>query len=533
MDIRKTDILIIGGGIAGLMTAYLLSSHKKVTLITKKGLFNSNSVLAQGGIAATISPKDHWQAHFKDTIVAGNHHNITETTEHLVKMGPVIIEQLVSLGVPFDRIYNNGPLSLGKEGGHLRRRIVHAGGDATGKEVIHSLIKHIQQHVDIHENETVIDLIKDQKTCIGAISKNESNQLVITQAENTILATGGIGGLYSITTNDKTITGDGMAMAYRLGARLSDMEFIQFHPTLLAKDGITYGLVSEAVRGEGARLIDNDGNFIMKNLHPLEDLAPRDIVARAIYDHIQKGKQVFLDITMIKNFKERFPSIYKMCKENKINISSGYLPIAPGAHFIMGGIKTNLTGQTSINNLFAIGEVAHTGVHGANRLASNSLLEGAVFANNVAEYILSQPKINVINHRNSVWWKKLNLATKVEHNNLPELKEIQKMMMKYVGIVRDQQGLFTIKKWIEQYLVPFEELQLIHQSTENIKKINMLTVSWLITTSALERTESRGGHYRIDYPNSNDTEWFQKYITRWREKDERTQINLTASTMVY
>lgn len=524
MEIKRTDVLIIGSGIAGLMTAERLARDKKVTLITKGKLENSNSYLAQGGIAAAIDPSDNWQNHFTDTIVAGNFHNIEETTIDLIRNGPEIINQLLDLGVKFDRTSSNS-LELGREGGHQLRRVIHAGGDSTGKVIIDSLVSNISKNVDIYENEMALDLLVENGSCIGAIAENKNGEITTYLANHTVLATGGIGRLYTITSNDNTITGDGLALAYRAGAELADLEFIQFHPTMLVENNTGYGLVSEAVRGEGGVLINDLNEKFMQGVHPLADLAPRDIVAREIYSKLQSNNRVYLDISSIANFSNRFPTITSICKDNNIDLNNNMLPIAPGAHFIMGGVKVNHNGETTIPNLYAVGEVAFTGVHGANRLASNSLLEGAFFANKSAEHILAKKVVKDIKLSSLRGLNTENILV-----NLPTHKEIQRVMSNNVGIIRNKQNLEYSIKWFEKYLHAYKTYNITFRANE-VKLLNMLTVGWLIATSALKRTESRGGHYRSDYPNENK-KWLKNYIVRRREENESHQIKKAASRII-
>lgn len=511
MNKYKADVIIIGSGIAGLVVAELLSHKKNVILISKENIENSNSSLAQGGIAASIDKNDNWKKHFIDTIVAGNDHNIENTTMELVKNAPKAIQQLVNLGVSFDRDEDNN-FQLGREGGHHKNRIIHAGGDSTGKKITECLISAIINDITIHHHTMVYDLLVNEGKCVGAIAKNGANETVIYEAHHTILATGGIGGLYSITSNDLSITGDGIAMAYRAGVELVDLEFIQFHPTMLITKKNPYVLISEAVRGEGARLINQRGEYIMDGIHPLKDLAPRDIVSRQVYNAIQLGDKIFLDISEVMNFRERFPSISLLCEKNNVDINDKMLPISPGAHFIMGGIKTNTQGETSLPGLFAVGEVACNGVHGANRLASNSLLEGLIFAGNLTTFLLQQSETSITS----------KFPLTVEFNSiLPEITEIQNIMTNYVGIIRNESGLKYAKEWFEQYLDLINPKGILLDLPLNDKvKINMITVGWLITTSALMRTESRGGHYRKDYPHKNDSLWLKHYIIRRRNDNE-------------
>jgi L-aspartate oxidase len=530
MKIEKADVVIIGGGIAGLVVAELLSHSKDVILIAKEEIEKSNSYLAQGGIAASLDKDDSWKKHFIDTIEAGSMHNVEKTTRELVKNAPKAISQLVNLGVPFDRDRDNN-LSLAREGGHKTNRIVHAGGDSTGRSVTEHLLAAIINDIRIHSHVMVYDLIVNDGRCVGVFAKNNLGETIMYQAPYIILATGGMGGLYEVTSNDSTITGDGIAMAYRAGCELVDLEFIQFHPTMLVTKNKSSALVSEAVRGEGARLVDENGRFIMDRVHQQGDLAPRDIVSRQVFKEQQAGHQIFLDISAIENFKNRFPQITALCKENGIKIANGLIPVTPGAHFIMGGVKTNMEGETSLPGLYAVGEVACNGVHGANRLASNSLLEGLIFAGSLASHLLEQeeqeeqettveqvtPHIANINNLPEITIPRGGTL----NQKLPAVSEIRRIMTDYVGIVRNGFDLETAFNWFDQYNNVINADRLLISLTNEEKIItNMLTVGWLISSSALLRTESRGGHFRTDYPKPNDKEWLKHYIVRGRNFDE-------------
>lgn len=503
------DVVIIGSGIAALVAADRLSHHKNVIVITKSKKENSNSSRAQGGVAAAISRNDHWSNHFSDTMVAGNFHNDEEAVETLVQKGPELLRALIEKGMAFDRDAK-GQLVLGQEGAHGMRRILHAGGDATGKALVDFMLDRLRTNpkVKIVENMLVVDLLVKDNHCIGIKVKINSGMTETILSRDTILAAGGSGGLYSFTSNDQTVTGDGISLAYRAGANLVDLEFVQFHPTLLYVNGEVKGLISEAVRGEGAVLVTKDGNRLMRGVHPQEDLAPRDVVSREINRAVLNGEQIFLDISIIQEFKKRFPTITELCEENGIDLTLGKIPVVPGAHFHMGGVEVNQQGQTSVEHLYAIGEVACTGVHGANRLASNSLLEGIVFANELAEHLAFERYEDLEIPTISFEDKKGNVL------HLPEVDEIKEIMMKYVGIVRDELSLQTAKEWLEQFLPTaeknFDPEALTH---EQIGIYNMLQAAWLITTSALMREESRGGHYRSDFPEE-DTDWTKKKIVR-------------------
>ncbi|WP_078545369.1 L-aspartate oxidase [Litchfieldia alkalitelluris] len=507
------DIIIIGSGIAALSAAKQLAKQKNVMIITKSKVEDSNSMLAQGGIAAVIDKDDVWREHYRDTVVAGCYHNDQKAVKKLVKDGTCSVKKLIHEGMLFDR-NEQGEFHLGQEGAHNRRRILHAGGDATGKELVQFMFKQLQEQVNIIENEMAIDLIIHDGKCIGLKTINNNDHVKKYYANHVILATGGCGSLYKVSSNNETVVGDGFSMAYRAGAELADLEFMQFHPTMLYTQGGSKGLVSEAVRGEGAFLVNNHGVKIMENVHVQKDLAPRDIVARAIHHERSLGNDVFLNISMISNFKQRFPTITALCEDAGIDITAGLIPVAPGAHFIMGGVKTNLHSETSIPGLYAVGEVACTGVHGANRLASNSLLEGIVFGENLANYILSKKSVTSIQS-----------STKTEYAHqkidieLPTRFEIQEMMTSFVGIERDRKGLLYVKNWFEKYLhLGWLSTSLKEGTKEQIKTINMLSNGWLIATSALLRTESRGGHYRTDYPLSK-THWQNKQVVRQKDKE--------------
>lgn len=503
------DVVIIGSGIAALVAADRLSYDKNVIIITKSKKEHSNSSRAQGGVAAAISRHDHWSNHFSDTIVAGNFHNDEEAVETLVQKGPELLRALIDQGMSFDKDAK-GRLVLGQEGAHGLRRILHAGGDATGKALVDFMLNRLRTNpkVKIIENMLVVDLVVEGNHCFGVKVKTNSGKTETIYSADTILAAGGSGGLYSFTSNDPTVTGDGIALAYRAGANLIDLEFVQFHPTLLYVNGEVKGLISEAVRGEGAVLVTKSGHRLMRGVHPQEDLAPRDVVSREINRAVLNGEQIFLNISMIKEFKKRFPTITKLCEENGIDLTLGKIPVVPGAHFHMGGVEVNQQGQTSVEHLYAIGEVACTGVHGANRLASNSLLEGIVFANELAEHLAFERSEDFEFPMIRPEEKRFNEL------HLPKKEEIKALMMKYVGIVRDETGLQTAREWLEQYLPTddknFDPEALTH---EQIGVYNMLQAAWLITTSALMREESRGGHYRSDFSEEIE-DWAKKKIVR-------------------
>ncbi|MCM3692278.1 L-aspartate oxidase [Neobacillus niacini] len=501
----NSDVLILGSGIAALQLASLLNKDLNVRILTKGKVRTANSYLAQGGIAAAIGKHDHPSKHIADTLEAGRYHNNQEAVEQIINAAPGLITFISEQGSVFDKNHN-GELLLGMEGAHSEKRIVHGGGDATGKNVVEFLITKLKENVTIDENVFAYELLLDsKKTCIGVKAKEQDGTIKYHYSTNTILATGGCGQLFTYTSNAPTVNGDGIAMAYRAGAEIVDMEFIQFHPTLLYLNGETKGLISEAVRGEGAILVTDDGTPIMEGVHPLKDLAPRHVVSQKIYDYRKNGYNVYLDISNIENFKDRFPSITSICEENGLQLSEGRIPVAPGSHFLMGGVKTDLAGRTSIKGLYAIGEAACTGLHGANRLASNSLLEGLYMGKKLSKW-LNESAYKQIHG-------KMQIGPYIQKEKviLPDTQQIKDYMMERVGIVRDAVNLRKQKAWLDHFKV--------HQidnfdaySFEEMTQIFMLITANLITESALKRTESRGGHYRSDFPAEDHLHWLNKTI---------------------
>ena len=503
------DVLIIGSGVAALQLAVKLTNDLNVRIITKEKIRTANSYLAQGGIAAALGVNDHPSKHIVDTLEAGRFHNNQEVVQEVITAAPDLIMHIAQQGDIFDK-KRNGELFLGMEGAHSEKRIVHGGGDATGKNVMEHLISELGQkrNITIEENVFAYELLLNakQNRCIGVKARTSTEGIQSFYGKHVIIATGGCGQLYTYTSNAKTVSGDGIAMAYLAGADIVDMEFNQFHPTLLYINGETKGLISEAVRGEGATLVTDDGTQIMEGVHPLKDLGPRHVVSQRIYEFLKNGKQIYLDISNIDDFEKRFPSITSICEGNGIQIAGGKIPVAPGSHFLMGGIKTDLMGRSSIDGLYAIGEASCTGLHGANRLASNSLLEGLFQGERLSKWINETCKIPQELEQNKYFIH----PNQERVLNLPNVQQIKDLMMERVGIVRNEENLKKQLAWLNQYKA--ESIQLDTCSPEDITKVFMLIIANLITDAALKRTESRGGHFRSDFPKEDDHQWLRKTI---------------------
>jgi len=518
----RANVIIIGSGIAALQLAKKLSSDLHVIIITKAEVTTSNSYLAQGGIAVALSEHDDPSKHYQDTLEAGRYHNNHEAVSLMTQEAPELINELLSEGCPFDRD-GSGHVKLGLEGAHSEKRIIHGGGDATGKTVVDFLNQQID-HITIIENITVYELLISNDRCIGVKGKDHNGRSIQVFADHTVIATGGLGQIYSFTSNAETVTGDGLALAYRAGAELSDMEFVQFHPTLLLANGKGAGLVSEAVRGEGARLVTEEGIYIMEGVHPYKDLAPRHVVSQTIFEWMKKGHTIYLDISSLENFEAHFPTVASICRENGIDVKGGKIPVVPGCHFLMGGIVTDLNGQTTIPNLYAIGEAACTGVHGANRLASNSLLEGLFFGRRLAAFI-NESKVE----GKTLVRRRANERITPSRSLLPEISKLKNSMMDRTGIVRSKDKLKKQLDFLEGFAIDqWLEADLDHLSVEEINKVFMLISSWLVTKAAIARTESRGGHLRIDYPHEEKS-WEQTQIIQHKKggRVEQAKIALT------
>jgi len=482
---KKTDFIVIGSGIAGLNFALEASKYGKVTLLTKKEMMESNTNYAQGGIAAVLDSHDSYESHIEDTLKAGCYHNDVEAVKFLVEEGPKMIKKLLDLGTPFEQ--KSGVLKLTREGGHSCRRVAYSG-DATGHAIEKTLVEQVRsnKNISILEQTIAAELIVKDEKCYG-VQYLQDKKVKEIYSKAVILATGGAGQLFKKTTNPDIATGDGMAMAYRAGAELEDLEFVQFHPTALNKAGAPPFLVSEAVRGEGGQLKNSKGERFMDKYHEMKELAPRDIVARAIAKEAENG-EVVLDISHEdpEFIKTRFPTIYNKLLEYGIDMTKQPIPVLPAAHYMCGGVKVNLKGETNIKNLYAFGEVSRTGVHGANRLASNSLLESIVFSNQVLEVIKKlEDKVGKV---------KVPKPAYVEFDASESKKEIQEIMWKYAGLIRNEKGLKTA----------IGELTRIRKSLPEgvnqglIEAKNMIDTGMAVAKAALKRKKSLGCHFRED-----------------------------------
>ncbi|MGQ8335958.1 L-aspartate oxidase [Sunxiuqinia sp. A32] len=515
MQVLNFDTIIIGSGLAGLSAAFHASKHGTVAIITKSQLDTSNSYYAQGGIAGAIMEDDSPELHYHDTVVAGRGLCEKEAVEILVNEGRDRIMELIEMGMKFDQV--DGKYVLGLEGGHSKRRILHAGGDATGKELTCFMLQKAteQPTVSSFEYTAVTKLIVQDGKCVGAQAIDFTTGENLTfKAKASILATGGLSRIFSRSTNPHTATGDGIALAFEAGACLADMEFIQFHPSALSIENKDAFLISEAVRGEGAWLLNDKNERFMKEVHPLAELAPRDIVAFSIFKQMQRQQipNVFLSLKHLDadKIKSRFSNIYHKLKECGYDMTTDLLPIAPAAHYMVGGIKTDLHGETNIPGLFACGEVASTGVMGANRLASNSLLECLVFGKRASERASQHPIPDTEIHAQDY------MTNLKEHEDffLTIKNDIADLMSANVGIVRDGQ---TLKKTLDH----LEEIRKqIPEKPEdyNIQKALQITeICQLITYSALLREESRGGHIREDFQHENPD--FRLHIIQEKNKE--------------
>jgi len=500
----KYDYIIIGSGIAGLYTALLFSRQGSVLIITKGSIDDCNTKHAQGGIAAAIGKDDSPELHLKDTLAAGDGLCDIEAVRILVNEAPARIADLVNLGVPFDTV--NGEIALAKEAAHSVFRILHAGGDATGAHIEVTLSKRARaSKIKVLEDCLVTEVLVEKGSVRGVKALDcHTGSVEEFDCRFLVLATGGAGQLYKFTTNPDVATGDGIALAYRAGAEITDTEFFQFHPTALRLPGVPPFLITEAVRGEGGVLRNANGHRFMPDYAPEADLAPRDVVARSIlYEMIKTGSdRVFIDATHLPRYviTTRFPQVYRFCLDHSLDITKDPIPVAPAAHYIMGGVKTNSWGETNIAGLFAVGETACTGVHGANRLASNSLLEAVVFGQRIVERTTAGavPKTSVSRQEAKVRGS-LSPRQALKTVPPPSLSTLQELLWSKVGIIRNKEDLSQtaniLASW--QACLPRPKDRPSHELS------NLLTTGRLVAEAALLREESRGGHFRSDFPHSS------------------------------
>ena len=523
----ETDFLIIGSGVAGLSYALKVAEFGRVTIITKKKIYKTNTALAQGGVAAVFSKTDSFENHVADTLAAGDGLCDKEVVKMVVEDGPDRIRELVDFGANFNRDgQGRYDFALGREGGHSENRIIHAK-DLTGKEIEDVLVENVENHdnITILENHIAVNLItfstsirsglvrtQHENICCGAyVLDNDTGKVETVAARVTLLATGGGSKVYLYTSNPDTATGDGIAMAFRAGATVANMEFVQFHPTCLFHPEAKNFLISEAVRGEGAYLVDEQGRRFMKNYSPDLELACRDVVARAIDNELKKtgADSVFLDITHrdADFIRERFPNIHGKCLQYGLDITTQPIPVVPAAHYMCGGVATDLNGRTDIQYLYAVGETACTGLHGANRLASNSLLEALVYADKAA--IASVKEFEAAGENTCVElapWDETNTLDSDEAIMVTQnWDEIRRLMWNYVGIVRSDKRLHRAQRRIEMIQHEIEEYYWDFKITSDLIELrNLATVAELIIKSALMRKESRGLHYNLWYPDRDD-----------------------------
>jgi L-aspartate oxidase len=509
----ECDFLVVGAGVAGLRAAIELADAGRVLVFAKREVRDSATHYAQGGIAAALSDEDEVSLHLQDTLVAGDGLCNVDAVHVLVEEGPSRIEELIEWGTQFDR--NGTKLAFTREGAHSRNRILHAQGDSTGREILRALYAKTKtlKNISVMEFEMSSDLLLEDGRVVGVSVIGDKGQLPHITASAVLLATGGLGQLYRNTTNPEVATGDGVAMAYLAGADVSDMEFIQFHPTALYVQNAPRFLLSEALRGEGAYLRNMEMDRFMSKYHPLGALAPRDVVARAIVHELEVTRSpdpvVYLDLTHLDSdhVRHRFPRIYSTCLEYNIDITTDVIPIRPAAHYAMGGVRTDLSGLTNLPGLYAAGEAASTGVHGANRLASNSLLEGLVYGARAGQTMRDNLRQNP--HRLTP--KKAASSNGPVDSDIEEMiGQIRDVMWNKVGIVRDGSGL---RQALEQ--LQTLKRRVAHPGTRRaFEARNILTSGLLVARSALAREESRGGHYRTDYPSHDDAKFLKHSVVR-------------------
>ena len=513
-----TDCLVVGAGIAGLRAAIEASEGCNVTLVLKGSLEDSNTWNAQGGIASVLSSEDSFESHISDTLQTGCGICDEDVVQLVVRQGPGLIHQLIEWGTEFDRV--NDEIDISLEGGHSHARVIHSHGDSTGRGIAEALIRKVRANpnINIIERLYVIDLITtDENECVGVVGCSGKGSVEIIWSENVILATGGGGMLYRETTNPEVATADGLAIAYRAGAALRDLEFVQFHPTTLYVAGASRALITETLRGEGALLLDCQQKRFMDGYDESAELAPRDVVSRAILDRMLKtnSTHVFLDVRHFDktHFAKRFPLISELCENFDIDVSKDLIPVRPSAHYMVGGIKTDIQARTSIKNLYACGEVASTGLHGANRLGSNSLLEGLVFGKIAGQSVKQQVDAKAGSAVRRELSYKIPSSDRSRLDAEDVRNSLRALMWRNVGITRKDRRLSEAQEIISfwrRYV-----MDKVFDCPYGWECQNMLTASHLMADAARQREESRGVHYRSDFPERDD-EKFARHIELMR-----------------
>jgi len=515
-----TDVLILGGGLAGLRAAHEIAPSLRTMILTKDKLEESNSSYAQGGIASVWDPEDRFDNHVQDTLVAGCDLCDESTVDMVVREAPLRVAELIEWGTQFDQL--DGQLILGREGGHSHQRIIHALGDATGKEIMRAMMAHVRErkNIEIIEEAYTIDLITFDGRCCGAVVSIQNRPPVLVWANETILCTGGCGQIFRESTNPRVATGDGHAIAFRAGAVMRDMEFMQFHPTVLYIAGSSRTLITEAIRGEGAYLVDQSGYRFMKDYDPRLELAPRDVVSKSIVSQMEKTQSSCVYLTLkhldAKHVRNRFPGIAKVCAGFGLDIATDAIPVRPGAHYMIGGAHVDASARTSLPGLWAAGEVTSTGLHGANRLASNSLLEGLVYGS-IAGRNASQSALS----RSLTELRVLPISNPARTPTHPPFdladirNSVRSVMWRNVGVQRKRERLEEALHEIRRYC----SYVLAHdlETVEAWELQNILTVGLMMTQTALARTESRGVHLRTDFPKTDNTHW-RKHLSLLRQQ---------------
>ena len=515
-----TDVLIIGGGLAGLRAAIAVPPHLSCLVVTKDAIEQSNSNFAQGGIAGVLDPEDRFEEHVSDTLVAGGTLCDERVVEMVVREAPRRIRELIDWGTRFDEAA--GELVLGREGGHSRNRIVHALGDATGKEVMRAVIDRVSRsaNVEIWANTFTLDLLTHDGVCCGAVIADDKGEKSMVWAKQTILCTGGAGQIYRESTNPPVATGDGHALALRAGAELRDMEFVQFHPTVLYIAGSSRSLLTEAIRGEGGRLVDRNGFRFMVDYDQRAELAPRDVVSQAIVEQMEKTRHssVYLDLSHLDAdfVRRRFPGMDATCRKFGLDITRDRIPVRPGAHYMIGGCTVDMQGRTTLASLWAAGEVTSSGLHGANRLASNSLLEGLVFGAHAGEGASREAEQMPDDFR-ALPLANPSQEDPIEPLDLDDIRNsLKSLMWRAAGVQREREKLDeaadSITQW-QRYVLARQ-----FHDARGWELQNMLTVAAVMTESARLRQESRGVHMRIDFPNQDEGHW-RRHICFRRQSD--------------